>query len=90
MKSIWGGVKKIISLKPTSCGFPSKVLKDGCQIIDTVKIANAFNEFFVGIGDKLANSVSPVAVSPISFMPTKKQNSMFFLLLHKEKLKRKY
>jgi hypothetical protein len=45
MKNLWRGIKKIITLKPTNSGLPSKILVNDTELTDCNSIANAFNEF---------------------------------------------
>ena len=77
MKNIRKGIKQIISSKPSSCCSPSKIVQDGCELIDTASIGNAFNNFFIGIGKKLASSVPSVDKSPLFFMPSNQPHSLF-------------
>ena len=43
--------------KSTKSSFPRRMIIDGQEIFDQVKIANSFNKFFVDIGPKLASMI---------------------------------
>ena len=56
---------------------PSKILIDNTESTDCKFIANAFNDFFANIGQKLASSVTPANVSPMTFMPPSQEDSIY-------------
>ena len=78
MKNLWKGINyQIISCKSSNNkNIPSKILIGESELSDTKSIANAFNDFFVNIGNNLVSTINS-ADSPISFMPQPQINSLF-------------
>ena len=77
IKNIWRGIKNIISFKPMRSSLPSKILIDNTESTDCKFIANAFNYFFANIGQKLASSIPPVNISPMTSMPPMQEDSIY-------------
>ena len=67
-KNIWKGIKEIVTLRPQSFNFPTKIVKDSTEITGTFNIANAFNEYFASIGNNLANKIEPSTISPLKYI----------------------
>ena len=79
MKNTWKGIRQIINLKPHSFHTPTKIIKDNIELVEGKSIADAFNDFFVNIGGKLANSIPPATKSPLSYLPPQKPNTFYLL-----------
>lgn len=79
MKNTWKGIKQFINLKPQSFHAPTKIIKDNTELVKGKSMADAFNDFFANIGSKLANSIPPVTISPLSYLPPQKPNSFYLL-----------
>ena len=77
IKNIWKGIREIVSLKPMNFNLPSKLLKDGNEIINSKDIANAFNDFFTQVGHNLATSVPIVNRPAMSYMQNRQSNSIY-------------
>ena len=60
VKNIWKGIKQIMTLKPQKASLPTKLVMSDSITTDTKSIANAFNDFFSNIGNKLAKSIPEV------------------------------
>ena len=65
---------------------PSKILIDNTESTDCKFIANAFNDFFANIGQKLASSVTPANVSPMKFMPPSQEDSIYLYIKSNHKI----
>lgn len=74
---MWCGIKQIISLKSNNKFSPSKIELNHNVYTGSKTIANAFNEYFAGIGSKLAQSIPSVNRTPCSFLPARLQNSFY-------------
>lgn len=77
IKSVWRGIRNIISLKPMGSSLPSKILLDDAELTDSKDIANAFNDFFINVGYNLSQSIPSVGNSPLSYMPNRQIKSFF-------------
>ena len=75
-KSIWRGIRSIISLKLLGNSIPSKLLLEDVELKDSKLIANAFNNFFTNVGPNLANVIPDTNVSPMSYMPNNSSNQL--------------
>ena len=59
MKNMWSTIKDIINKSKSNDTFPKYFMINDIQVNDPKTIANAFNNFFTGIGPKLANTIVP-------------------------------
>ena len=78
-KRTWSGIKQIISLKQKLSSIPSNLIVNNQETNDTLQIANEFNTYFANIGNKLANEIPPINVSPAHYYPPFSQATSFFL-----------
>ena len=66
-----------------------KIIIDSSTITDLQEICNRFNEFFVGIGPKLANNINTENKDVFSAYITKRiLTSITFTLINQEEVKR--
>ena len=57
LKSIWKGIKNLISLKELSNVAPSTILGNGRSLAEPQDIANAFNKYFVNAATDIQSSI---------------------------------
>ena len=50
----WNGIKKIIHCKPKASQKAVKIIKNNVELIDPLKIAEAFNTYFSNVGSNPA------------------------------------
>ena len=55
-KSIWKGVKNLISLKELHNVAPSNIFDNGLSLTELQEIANAFNKYFVDVAADIQSS----------------------------------
>ena len=79
IKNIWKGIRELTSSKLITKNIPSKLIANSSEIKDARMIANTFNNYFSSIGEKVASSIAPTAVSPLAYMDPPQLSS---LLLH--------
>ena len=60
IKNTWKTINEIISKSQIKKYVPSRVVYNNKIAVDNIEIANLFNEYFVGIGPKLAEEIKPV------------------------------
>jgi len=77
IKNIWCGIRQLISKKSKGSCVPSKLVVDGNDITNSRDIADAFNNFFTNIGNRLAQDIPTVDKSPRSFMRNFTSNSFY-------------
>ena len=75
MKTIWSGIKQLVTLKGKSSGHPSKIILNNQTIKDPKAIATAFNNYFARIGSKLADDIPLVDIEPESYLGPQLLNS---------------
>ena len=71
--------KNIISLKSVRSSLHPKILIDNTESTNCKFIANAFNDFFANIGQKLASSIPPVNISPMTSMSPMQEDSIYLI-----------
>lgn len=67
MKKTWATINNVIGRKQLKNNFPESFLINGNPISDPKVIANEFNNFFIGIGEKLAASIGNPTDSNLSY-----------------------
>ena len=75
MENTWKVLKEAIGQNDKTCSV-DKIVIDGTNQSDKAKIADAFNNHFVSIGEKIANSIEGCNESPIANIqrvPTKSE-----------------
>jgi hypothetical protein len=55
-----------------SCTNRTKIIQDNVELIDGKSIADALNDLFANIGNKLANFIPPVTKSLLTYLPLRK------------------
>ena len=64
-KTLWKVIKQIVHFKPQSSQ----------EIINPKLVANAFNNYFANIGNKLLTKIPNIQNSPLDYLPTPESNS---------------
>ena len=59
-------IKQIIHCKPKASQKAVKIIKNNVELIDPLKIAEAFNIYFSNVGSNLADLIPTVQKSPMS------------------------
>ena len=77
-KKTWEGIRDIIKVSNKSRFLPSKIMKNNLEICDNTDIANAYNEFFVNIGDSVEKKI-PDSKNDFSLYLKKKVNNSISL-----------
>ena len=77
LNKTWGIIKQVIN-KSKCSKLSSEFFHNGSILNDKKSIANAFNAYFVNIGQTLASKISDLGINYRKFMP--QQNNMSFLL----------
>ena len=57
LKSIWKGIKNLISLKELSNVAPSTILGNGRSLTESQDTANVFNKYFVNVATDIQSSI---------------------------------
>ena len=78
MKKLWSGIRLIIDHKGSSSPSITKI-KDpkGHTTLDTMEIANIFNNFFVNIADDITKKLPGDPKSPLDYLADRNDKSMF-------------
>ena len=87
LKSIWKGIKKLISLKEMSNIAPSNYFDNGHSLTEPQEIANAFNKYLVKVATDIQSSIRYSKNSFHDFLPPINIKSSFSTPLIKLKLK---
>ena len=78
MKQLWSGIKSIISHKSSTSSSINKIQdKDGNVTIDSSKISNIFNDFFVNVADEITKTIPKTPKSPLDYLSNRTSNSLF-------------
>ena len=79
VKKIWSGMKELLKLKSKGMQTaPYKLLIGDREIIDSVEMANAFNDYFSNIGCEITSLIPSVNKSLLNYL-NKSCESSFFL-----------
>ena len=76
-KLIWKGIKSIINVKSKVPGTPTVINENDSEISDPNKIADAFNRYFLNVGETLDNEIPKVIKSPHEYMTSSPCDSLF-------------
>ena len=68
-RKTWSVIREVIGTKKQKDQIPDFFRHNGQFIAEYIDIANGFNNFFAGIGPKLASEIEPSDISFDSFMP---------------------
>ena len=68
---MWEGIRDNIKVSNKARFLPSKIMKNNLEICDNTDMANAYNEFFVNIGDSVEKKI-PDSKNEFSFYLKKK------------------
>ena len=77
-KTIWTGIKRIITLRPECNHAPKKINNNNTDITEPKAIANPFNNFFAKIRNDIASSVPNTDCSPQQYL-SKQTYDTFYL-----------
>ena len=56
--AIWKGIRSLVTIKPSNLNVITIIDKNVCLVIDPIKIANSFNEYFANVGPSIENKIS--------------------------------
>ena len=77
IKRVWNGIKQIIHCKPKASQKAVKIIKNNIELIDPLKIAEAFNTYFSNVGSNLADLIPTVQKSPMSYLKSPVDENFF-------------
>ena len=77
IKRVWNGIKQIIHCKPKASQKAVKIIKNNVELIDPLKIAEAFNTYFSNVGSNLADLIPTVQKSPMSYLKSPVDENFF-------------
>ena len=77
-KQTWAVIRKVIGSNKQKDQLPNFFKQNGQLIYDTMEIANGFNNFFAGIGPKLASDIEPSDINFESFLGNPNPTSFEF------------
>ena len=77
IKRVWNGIKQIIHCKPKASQKAVKIIKNNVELIDPLKIAEAFNTYFSNVGSNLADLIPTVQKSPMSYLKSPVDENVF-------------
>ena len=69
-KKIWDTLKEFTTGKTSNQTINKINSQQNLLITDPTQIAEEFNNFFVGAGHKVANSIDPISKDPIDYLRT--------------------
>ena len=88
IKAIWKTISEIICKSNNQRKILDKIIVDSNAITDPQEICNRFNEFFVGIGPKLANKINTENKKVFSAYITRRILASFtFTLVNQDEVK---
>ena len=76
-KSIWKGIKQIVTPKSSTAHAPSVIKIDGKDISDKQQLSDAFNDYFVNIGSEISSSISSSNKNPLDYLSVPSPDSFF-------------
>ena len=62
MRKTWDTIREVVGSKKYKENLPDFLKQNGQILTGSLEIAEGFNEFFAGIGPKLANSIPPTNI----------------------------
>ena len=77
IKRVWNGIKQIIHCKPKASQKAVRTIKNDVELIDPLKIAEAFNTYFSNVGGNLADLIPTVQKSPMSYLKSPVDENFF-------------
>ena len=77
-KQTWAVIREVIGSNKQKDQLPNFFKQNGQLIYDTMEIANGFNNFFAGIGPKLASDIEPSDINFESFLGNPNPTSFEF------------
>ena len=77
-KQTWAVIREVIGSNKQKDQLPNLFKQNGQLIYDTMEIANGFNNFFAGIGPKLASDIEPSDINFESFLGNPNPTSFEF------------
>ena len=76
----WHAIHNIIGNQKRHNGIPSSIISEnGTEITDPVNICEEMNNFFVGVGSKLAGKIADVGIDPVSYISPPATANTFFM-----------
>ena len=78
MRKTWDTIREVIGSKKHRENIPDYFRNNGRLLIESLDIAEGFNDFFSGIGPKLANEIPPSNVNFKDFMGEPSENEFIF------------
>ena len=76
-KKTWEGIRNVINVSKKNRTMPAKLVSNNAEIVDNKKMAGAYNEFFVNIGNMVEQKIPVSEKHFSSYLSTSASNSVF-------------
>jgi hypothetical protein len=77
LRKTWKLLKTVINCDSENINSIKEIKSNDTTLKNPVHIANAFNNYFVGIGPTLASKINPSSAKPADYLPIANPKSMF-------------